>query len=360
MLMSWLKKICIASVPALLIAGTLFLAGCEGNSEKIPDTSRIQVNLETHRFDVDLYAIDTNNIGVGLTALRAKYPDFLDYFLDTLMAYGIKGNYSDTVTGIREGLRPFLAYKDYKDLEDFIKRLYPDTKSIDKLLTDAFKLQKHYFPAYKVPRIMYMNMGLSNWAAFPVDSNTHCIGLDMFLGDEFPFYASLGHPQYLRLHRRKPYIPVAVFSSIFREAMPLQTQEKNLLQLMLHRGKEQYYLHKILPALPDSVLFGFPEKQMKWCESNEAFTYNFFVKNELLFSREAQNIMPYITDGPFARGMEPAGSANNVTPGNIGTWLGYKMITAWMEQHPDVSLQQLMATQFNPETFLADAKYKPR
>lgn len=358
--MSWLKNVYINSVPFILAAGSLFLTGCEGNKEKTPDTSGIQLTLETHRFDLDLYAIDTNNIGAGLTRLRTKYPDFLDYFLDTLMAYGINGNYSDTVTGIREGLKPFLAFKDYKDLEDNIRKQYPDTKEIDETLTQAFKLQKHYFPAYRVPRIMYMNMGLSNWAAFPVDSNTHCIGLDMFLGDDFPFYPSLGHPRYLRLHRRESYIPVAVFSSIFREAMPLQTQEKNLLELMLHRGKEQYYLHKILPNLPDSVLFGFPEKQMKWCESNEAFTYNFFVKNELLFSREAQNIMPYITDGPFARGMEPSGSANNITPGNIGTWLGYKMIVAWMEQHPNVTLPELLRTQFNPESFLAEAKYKPR
>lgn len=354
------RKISFALSSSVLAFATFFLIACNGNSRNTPDTSGIQVNLETHRFDLDLYATDTNAIGPALQQLHDKYPDFLDYFLDTLMAYGIHGNYSDTVTGIREGLKPFLAFKDYKDLEDYIKKQYPDTKSINEELTKAFKLQKHYFPAYKVPRIMYMNMGLSNWASFPVDSNTHCIGLDMFLGDDFPFYASLGHPDYMRLHRRATYIPVALFSSLYREAMPLKTQEKTLLELMLHRGKEQYYLHKILPHLPDSVLFGFPSRQMEWCEKGESFTYNFFVKNELLFSREAQNIMPYVTDGPFARGMEPAGSKDNVTPGNIGTWLGYKMVVAWMEQHPNTSLPQLLQTQFNLENFLTEAKYKPR
>lgn len=358
--MSRLKKILCTFILLALAVNTFLLLGCGNKNENIPDTSGINVSLETHRFDLDLYAIDTNNIGSGLQQLHEKYPDFLDYFLDTLMAYGINGNYSDTVGGIREGLKPFLAFKDYTELEDYIKKQYPDTKDVDAALTKGFKLMKYYFPSYNVPRIMYMNMGLSNWAAFPVDSNTHCIGLDMFLGDDFPFYASLGHPKYMNAHRRQSYIPVAVFSSIFREAMPLKTQEKTLIELMLHRGIEQYYLHKLLPTLPDSVLFGFSAKQMAWCDKNENFTYNFFIKNELLFSREAQNVMPYVTDGPFARGMEPAGSANNVTPGNIGTWMGYKMITAWMEQHPSVTLPKLLQTEFDPNTFLSEAKYKPR
>jgi hypothetical protein len=343
-----------------LATGVVTIAACTNPSEKVPDTSGISIELKTRRFDTELYAIDTNNIGEGLNQLKIKFPEFLDYFLDTIMAYGIKGNYADTSAAIREGLKPFLVYKDYVELEKYIKKQYPETKETDKSLQDGFKLMKYYFPDYKVPNIIYLNMGLSRWTSFAVDSNTMCIGLDMFLGDEFPWYTSVGEPAYMRTHRRKEYIPVSVFSTLYKIALPIKIQDKSLLELMLQRGKEKYFVHKVLPSVPDSVLFGFSSKQIQWCEKNEAWAYNFFVKNQLLYSKEAQNVMPYVTDGPFARGMEAANADEKLTPGNIGSWIGYRMIQSYMAQHGDVSLSELLKKELNAETFLNEAKYKPR
>lgn len=336
------------------------LCSCNDATEKLPDTSGIDIQLKTRRFDTDLYSIDTNNINEGLNQLKIKYPHFLDYFLDTLMAYGIKENYADTSTPIKEGLKPFLVYKDYKELEEYIKKQYPDTKETDKALLDGFKLLKFYYPNHNIPEILYLNMGLSRWTSFAVDSNTMCIGLDMFLGDEFPWYTSVGEPVYMRTHRRRAYIPVSVFTTLYRIGVPMKTQDKSLLELMLQRGKEKYFVHKILPTIPDSVLFGFTARQMEWCEKSEAWAYNFFVKNQLLYSSEAQNIMPYVTDGPFARGMEAANAEEKLTPGNIGSWIGYRMIQSYMEQNKNLSLPELISKQLNIETFLTDAKYKPR
>lgn len=343
-----------------LLAGLATFAACTNESENVPDTSSVTITLNTKRFDTELYAIDTNNIGEGLTKLKRKFPDFLDYFLDTLMAYGIKGNYNDTTSAIRDNLKPFLVYKDYKELQNYIVKQYPDTKQTDESLLNGFKLLKYYFPEYKVPNIMYLNMGLSRWTSFAVDSNTMCIGLDMFLGDDFPWYTSVGEPAYMRTHRRKEYIPVSVFTTLYRIGTPIKTQDKSLLELMLQRGKEKYFVHKILPSVPDSVLFGFSSRQMEWCEKNEAWAYNFFVKNQLLYSKEAQNIMPYVTDGPFARGMEAANADEKFTPGNIGSWIGYRMIRSYAAQHSGISLSDLLKKEIDAGTFLNEAKYKPR
>jgi len=339
----------------------LFFAGCSGTQEKTPDVTSIHVALKTAHFDRDLYAIDTNNIGDGLKLLSQKYPDFLDYFLDTVMAYGIHKNYSDTVQGIREGLKPFLVFKDFKDLEDSIKKHYPDTKATDERLVAGFKLMKHYFADFTVPRIIYLNMGLSNWPAFPVDSTTFCIGLDMFLGDHFPHYkAAIGVPDYMMGHFREQYIPVSVFSAIYKSDHPFKPDERTLLDLMLQRGREQYFLHRILPDTQDSVLFGFTQKQLDWCNANEALIYNFFIHQNLLYSKESHSIMPYVTDGPFARGLEPVSNPVKYTPGNIGTWFGYKVINAYMAHHADMQLAELLSKDIEPSKVLEEARYKPR
>ncbi len=343
----------------LILSASLFFS-CSDNTEKAPDTSAIKINYRSYRFDKDLYALDTNNIGSGLTQLKAKYPSFLNYFLDTLMAYEIYGNYSDTLIGVREGLKPFITFKDYKDLQDSIEKHYPDTKGVDEHLSEAFKRLKLYMPESPVPAIMYLNLGLSKWPSFPVDSNTHCIALDMFLGDYFPHYASVGAPQYLYMHRREAYIPVSVFSAIYRGDHPWDPQEKSLLELMIDKGIEQYYLHKLLVGTPDSVLFGFSKTNIDWCNANEAMVYNFFVQNKLLYSKVAMDIMSYVTDGPFARGLEPVSNPVKLTPGNIGTWMGYKIVASYMAQNPNVTLKDLISQKQDAVQILEMARYKPR
>ena len=207
---------------------------------------------------------------------------------------------------------------------------------------------------------MYMNMGLSRWPSFPVDKSTMCIGLDMFLGDQYPFYKSIAVPDYMLSHCRKAYIPVSLFTSYYRMDHPFAPDDKTLLDLMLQRGKEQYFLHKILPHHPDSVLFGFTQLQLKWCAENEALIYNFFIRQNLLFNKTPQSVMPYVHDGPFAKGLEAADDVVKVSPGNVGSWLGYKIVASYMQQHPEKSLSDLLSSQTDPSRFLDSAKYKPR
>ena len=343
-----------------LVINACILSSCNDSGEKIPDVSNIKISLQTYRFDLDLYAIDTNNIGVGLQKLKTKYPDFLNYFLDTVMAYNINGNYSDTVKGIREGLKPFLTFKDFKGLEDAIKTQYPDSKETDADLTDAFRFMKYYFPDYTVPCVIYLDMGLSNWPSFPLDRTTLCIGLDMFLGDEFPYYKSIGVPGYMLAHVRKSYLPVSVFSTIYKSIHPFKSDDRTLLDLMVQRGKEQYFLHKILPHKADTTLFGFTQVQLNWCKANEALIYNFFIHQNLLFNKESHSIMPYINDGPFAKSLEASTDTVKYTPGNIGTWLGYRIVCAYTEHHPEVSLAELLDQQADAAKFLDEAKYRPK
>ena len=179
---SFYSKLFLPAIAMLVGAMTLF--SCKGGNNE-PDVSKVDVKLESYRFDLDLYALDTNRIGEGLQKMKAKYPNFLDYFLDTLMAYNIHGNYNDTVAGIREGLKPFLNYKDFVDLENSIKEQYPNTKEQDKQLTEGFKRMKYYFSNFNVPKVIYLNLGLSKWPAFPLDTSTLCIALDMFFGGRF-------------------------------------------------------------------------------------------------------------------------------------------------------------------------------
>jgi hypothetical protein len=344
----------------IIFAVALFFGSCGNTGENIPKVSNIKVTLETRQFDKDLYALDTNHIGAGLQQLLVKYPDFLNYFLDTVMAYGIRGNYNDTVKGIREGLKPFLTYKDFVALEDTIKAHYPDTKTVDAELTDGFRFIKYYLPDYSVPRVIYLNMGLSNWPTFALDKTTVCVGQDMFLGEQFPYYRSIGVPNYMAPHLRRSYIPVSLFSVIYKSMHPYVSDDKTMLDLMIQRGKEQYFLHKILPHKPDSVLFGFTQIQVEGCAKDEARIYNFFIHENLLYNKQTHDIQPFVNDGPFAKGLEDPTDSVKTLPGNVGGWLGYRIVCAYMSQHPKKTLAELLQDPIDAPRFLDEARYKPK
>ena len=88
-----LRKKALAHLYLLLAASIIALSACNNRGvEKQPDAGTIKVTLESYRLDEDLYAIDTNHIGEGLQQLTAKYPSFLNFYLDTIMGFNIHGN----------------------------------------------------------------------------------------------------------------------------------------------------------------------------------------------------------------------------------------------------------------------------
>jgi hypothetical protein len=336
----------------LLIMGACAgLFGC-GNGDNTPDVSGIQVELRTRRLDQDLQKIDTNDVAPGLAALQKEYPAFLGFYLDTLMGFGIQGQYTNDNPGVGVGFRSYLTYKDYRGVFDSVNKHYPDVKNINDKLEKGFKYTKYYIPGYKEPNVVYIVSWLSNWAAFTYDS-TLGIGLDMFLGEGYPFYKSVGIPDYMNIQMREDYIPVAAFRSVHEEMHPFVMEGTNLLNMMIQRGKEAYFVAHVLPFVPEYTRLGYTEEQLKWCNDNEALVYNFFIQADLLYSTDWQKIIRYIKEGPTSVGL-------NGSPGNIGTWMGYKIVNAYAQAHPKMTLPELMNEEIKEQAFLQSSGYKPQ
>lgn len=326
--------------------------GCTDKGNE-PDVSKIKIDYGSRRLDIDLAQLDTNAIGEGLAQLKEKYPDFLDFYLDTLKGFGINGQYVDTAYGIKNGLRIFLTHHDYRGLFDTVIAHYPDTKDIDKSLIDGFKHLKYYFHNAEIPRIVYLISGLDNYAAFTYDSSVVGIGLDMYLGDKYPFYTSVGIPKYMTTKFQPNYIPINVFQAIYRNWVPFVMEGKTLLDMMMQRGVEQYFLEKMLPTSSDTARLGFTKSQMDWCNASEAQIYNFFITEKLLYETNWQKIVRYVNDGPMAAGMPKE------SPGNVGSFLGLQIVKAYIAKHPQTSLAQLMQIK-DGQIILQQSQYKPK
>lgn len=327
------------------------LASCGGSDA--PDVNPANIKLSARRFDRDLAALDTANLAAGLRGLEQRYPDFLGFYLDTLMGFRVQGNYADSTAGIREGVRSFLTYPDYRGVFDTVAAHFPDTKKIEDDLRKGIAYYKHYFPQGRVPSVVYFISGLNSWNAITY-GDLLGIGLDMYLGKNYPFYAAVGIPVYTTRKLEPEYIPVDAFRTLYRDAYPFETDGRQLLRLMIERGKEQYFLQKVLPFVHDSLRLGYTAPQLEWCRENEASIYNFFIAQNLLYETNLQKILRHVTDGPTAVGF-PAEA-----PGSVGTFMGLRIVEAWMDRHEDVTLAQLLSQTIDAQQFLQESGYKPR
>jgi hypothetical protein len=346
--MNYIRIVIWPAVLGMLIFGLVSCGG--GTQNNAPDVDQVKIAYTSSPFYQDFSKLDTNHIAAGLTALKAKYPGFLDFYLDTLISSGTHGQYNDT----SRFLKSFLTYKDYRNLFDTVNKAFPDTKKYDEQLKSVFRYIKHYDSSIVVPEhVYYFVSGLNFYTAVTHNDTDLGIGLDMFLGRNFEPYSRIQIPEYATIRFTAENIPVWAARAIYNNKYPFNPENQNLLELMIQRGKEIYFLEKVLPELKPELLLGFTTEQFKWCSENEALIYNFFYqnKNNLLFEKDMQKIMRYATDGPTTVGM-PAAS-----PGNTGSYIGWRIVHQYAAKTNSSMKDVLDAT--DARKILQTAQYKP-
>lgn len=335
-------------IAALFLVGLLVSCGRQENANDIPDTGNIKISYTSYPFYKDLAAIDTNHIGEGLQQLKSKYPGFLDFYLDTMMGFDFRTVYTDT----NRMMHGFLTMKDYRNLLDTVVIAFPDTRKYDDWLQQSFRYIKYYDSTFVLPQhVYYFVSGLRGiTAALQSDQNIG-VGLDMFLGQDFFPYQQLNKSSSETIRMTPENIPVWVCRALYDDKYPFIPEDKNLLGLMVEKGKELYLLEKVTPYLKEEVRFGFTPEQLKWCKEHEAFVYNLFLKNNLLFENNLQKTMRYVSDGPAVPGL-PGDS-----PGNVGSFIGWRIVKQYAERN-NISMHQLLETK-DARKILEGAGYKP-
>ena len=294
--------------------------GCRNSG---PDISKVQVEVTAYDFYKDFSRLDTAHLEAGLETLRAKYPQYLPFYLDTLAAGTV--SLADSSTNA-EGIKTFLTHKDYKHLLDTVNQAFPSTDDITESLTTTFRYIKYYDTGIALPdKIYYAVSGLSNMVGLG-SNNTLTICLDYFLGENFNPYYQINIPEYVIPRFKKAYAPVMAAQVLYQDAYPFEPHDKDLLTMMIEQGKMQYFLGLVTPQVQEHMHFGFTQQQLEWCRAHERDIYNFFTSNDFLFSKNMQQVMRFVSDGPFTMGMPQE------SPGNIGSFTGYRIVQQYVKE----------------------------
>lgn len=332
----------------VLFVALAFIA-CK-NGKHIPDTSAISVNAKIERFDKAFFALDSNNTGPGLLALNRQFPYFTNDFLVNILG---TGPLTDTSISPLMISRRFLST--YHSVNDSLQLKFQQIDWLEKELLVGLKLVKYYFPRYNLPPKIVAYIGPFDAPGVAMTRYTLAIGLQLYAGRNFSFYKSQQgqemYPIYISRRFESEYITPNCMKAISEDLFPDESGNKTLIEQMIEKGKYWWLIDQFLPETADSLKTGFTGKQLAWCKSNEGLIWSFFLQNDL-FSLDPDVIKNYLGESPSTQGMP------DVSPGNIGQWVGWQIIQKYVAKNPSVTPEQLMRTK--AKDIFDETKYKPK
>ncbi|PCI96452.1 MAG: hypothetical protein COB15_10235, partial [Flavobacteriales bacterium] len=329
-----------------LITLVLFsiLLSC-GNNPLDVDVSNVKIDLKVKRFDQDLFSYPQGITAESVSELNTKYNLFFQDFTQSVINIGSPQN-----PNLYFQLNDFSNDSYINEVKVDADKIYTDFSPYQSELENAFKHYIYYFPKKKTPEIITYVSGFNY--AITTDENYLGIGLDMFLGSNYPAYAQLGLPQYKTAFMSKEGLVAGAMLGWISTEFELKEKNADLLTEMIHQGKTLYLLDALMPKAPNSIKISYNEAQLNWCDNNEEPVWFYFIDNNLLYTKETSEIIKYMGESPFIQGF-PDGS-----PGRIGHWLGWQIVKAYMEKNPTITIEKLMLND-NAQQILNASKYKP-
>lgn len=332
----------------VLVTVLLSISACKQSKERPqPDISHISVDVSVQRFEQALFQMDTAAIPAAYDQLTRSFPDFIHCYLDHII-----GAKTDSAEERHTVIKELLTYGGFRAAYDSVEQKYPDIDWLRDDLTKAFQYSKHYLPPMPIPRVATF-VSEYGFGAVMCSDSLMGIGLDLFLGPDFTFYPQLNFPAYLIRRMDRPYIVPSAMQVYAQSFVQPITQGGSLIDHMIYHGKLLYYLERVLPETPDSILIGYTEDELNWCRESEGEVWAYFLDKERLYENDRFKYNYLINEGSSTQGMPPE------SPGKIGRWVGWQIVRSYMNNNREVNMLQLFQEP-RGQTILEASGYRPK
>lgn len=311
-----------------LLAILLILSSCNNNKFDV-DVSNQKINLEINRYDIEMFSLNSDSILYAIPKLQNKYGDFFIDYNTQLIGVGLPNQrtYFDHLTD-------FYYYCDQMDLYNHVLSVFPPNDIfIQQSLTNAFKHYKYYFPDKTIPVINTCISGF-NTSVF-TGENYIGISLDKYLGKSFTAYSGM-FENYLVRRMTKEMLPVDVMRAWCTAEFPYSDSVNTVLSNMIYQGRTQYFLNAMLPDVNDTLKWGYKYSQWGWANEYEKNIWEYLISEEILFSTDFMDIKTYTGEAPFTTPFQTKSAPR------AGTFIGYKIVEAYTENNPQITLNELM------------------
>ena len=293
------------------------------------------------RFDRDLYNYLTQNAS---DTLLKNHTDFLNVFGEGVLRIGNTDS-ADFFPRLKEFFSEPTLMGIYKDEQE----IFADLSNITKELSKGLHILFEQFPEIKQPKVYMHLSGFGRNVV--VTDDILSISADKYLGSDYPVYQNGFYDYQRQLMTPERIVPDYLLGFIMAN-LPFYGEEGVLLDRILYEGKLRYIVSKLLPDRNDWEYVGYDKEQYKWCIDHQSLIWKTVIENQHLFTVNFLTTSQYLKTAPHTAYL-PVES-----PGRVGVWLGFQIITAYMKQNPATCLKDLMENTDYRE-LLKLSKYKP-
>ncbi|KUG06320.1 gliding motility lipoprotein GldB [Solirubrum puertoriconensis] len=325
---------------SVLATTLLFSVGCNRDEkcEMSPEVARVAAPVQLDRLEKQFFQVRTP---ADAKQFLDRNPVFARHFLQ-------RRQYpSDAI--LQQALVRLATNPGLQKLGQQADTTFRNTEQWQGNLQRMFQHVRYYFPDFKVPQAKTFVSGLSQ-DVFANDSLL-VISTDFFVGPKAVYRPNV--PNYILRRYRSEYVMPTVALAISSKYNKKELTNNTMLGEMIQGGKALYFAEKVLPCTDDSLLIGFPGKDLQNVNFNEAKIWGHFLQKNLLYNTSPFQIQKYVGERPNIPEID------KTCPGRVGLWVGWQIVRKYMAEHPNVTLPQLMAMK-DPQRILTESRYRPK
>ena len=300
----------------------LFIFSCKTDNRQEADTTSIKVDISVENLDQELFAC--KSVSEVQSFLNKHSYLSTVYFADSQV---------DTAQ-LAAHLFQILQNPGLQNFRSQIDSIIGDRNlSIVNPLKDAFKKIKHYYPGFKAPEIKFIITGFTGSDLYISDSLI-IVGLDYFGGPKALYRPDVFDYQ-LRKYQKEYIVPSIVFF-MSNKYNRVNATDPTLLSEIVGYGKAYEFVKQVIPTAPDSLILGYSQENLRRTYNSQQDIWAFFITNKLLYEKNELKKQKFIGERPFTT------EIGNQVPGGIARWIGWRIVSEYMKENPDVTLTELM------------------
>ena len=298
---------------------TLFvvLISCQTNNKEIKINGSIE-NFEVVRLDQVL----SKNID-EIHKVYLKYPELYTNFFTNMIRAGKKEEILKSKLSKETTNKLHLFFND-SIISNILKEIeleFPDFEYYNKEISKGLYRYESLFGISYPKKEIGTFFSLFNADVHEFDSIIW-IGLDMYLGPKNKITNLIpteSLPQYVKNKMDKKYIVSDVMFGYLMTHNP-QYMGDDFLSKLLSYGKTAYLMNLLLPDEDPENKFRYNKSELKWCDENEKYIWQYIIDQEILYEKDFNKISYFFNPGPYTKNF------GKDSPAYIGIWLGYRII----------------------------------
>lgn len=217
--------------------------------------------------------------------------------------------------------------------------VYPDTRVLEDALGAI--LYNAGRQGLELPQRRYAAVVWGRMQSMVFVDSVMLIALNHYLGEDYQGYHNRHFPAYLHIEKTPANLPYDLVEALVATQYPYQGGDgATALSRMLYEGA---LIEAKMRLVPDATLagaLGYNQGQLDWLEANSGQVWNLLVQKKLLYDTSAEVASRLVDRGVGTTILAP------YVPARAGRFVGYSIITSYLEQNTAATLAQLLSPAF--------------